>query len=230
MLSPGPIVRGSFFYPKPNIKIMKKVTVAIQGSIGSFHDQVAAQFFEGNLDLLECETFEDSFKALANQQADYTVVAVENTIYGPISSNYKLIEDYRFRVSKEIQWKIELHLMALPGTTIDAITEVHSHPIALAQCSNYLNKLTGVSKKNAANTAKAAQEIAKNQAKNYAAIANTFCAQLYGLEIIEKYIQNEKEDYTRFLLLERNNSPKSVLELVFPTIHHMNSIKTSQKI
>ena len=206
---------------------MKKVTVAIQGSIGSFHDQVATHFFDGELELVECQTFEESFSALADQKADYCVVAVENSNYGPINTNYKLIEDYRFKVVKEIDWKIELHLMALPGTRMEDIQEIHSHPVALGQCGKFLKEGIAALAVNAPNTAFAAREIAEGNIQNRAAIANAATAEIYGLEIIKPLIQDTTEDFTRFYLLERNTSPKNVLEIIFPTMHSIKTLKTT---
>ncbi len=204
---------------------MKKVKVAIQGSLGSFHDQAASLLLGKDIELIECASFSDTFEAFDTHQADYVVVAVENTIYGPINSNFKLIEEYFCKVINEVSIRIELHLLALPGVELKDITEIHSHPIAIAQCENYLGKFANAKVQNSQNTAYAAKEIAELGLTNRAAIANETCAVLYGLNILAGPIQNQKEDYTRFLLVQSATAMKRSLNATIPTILQISQLK-----
>lgn len=204
---------------------MKKIKVAIQGSLGSFHDQAASQLLGTDIELIECASFSDTFEAFDTHQADFAVIAVENTIYGPIHSNFKLIEDFFCRVINEVSIRIELHLLALPGVELTNITEIHSHPIAISQCQNYLNKLTNIKVKHSENTAYAAKQIAELGLTNCAAIASAICSEMYGLSILSGPIQNLQEDYTRFLLVQSATAMKRSLNAVIPTILQINQLK-----
>ncbi|MES2628149.1 MAG: prephenate dehydratase domain-containing protein [Bacteroidota bacterium] len=206
---------------------MKKVKVAIQGSAGSFHDQAAGLLLGDNIELIECATFSETFDAFDTREADYVVVAVENTIYGQISSNFKLIDEYFCKVISEVSIRIELHLLALPGVRIEDITEIHSHPIALAQCGNFLDNYRHLEISNSQNTAYASKEIAEHQLATRAAIANETCAALYGLNVLAGPIQNQKEDYTRFLLVQSATAMKRSLNATIPTILQINQLKAN---
>lgn len=204
---------------------MKKAKVAIQGTLGSFHDQAAALLLGKDIELIECASFSDTFEAFDTRDADYAVVAVENTIYGPINSNFKLIEDYFCKVIDEVSIQIELHLLALPGVALEDIEEIHSHPIAIAQCERFLGQFAHAKVQNSQNTAFAAKEIAEKGFTNRAAIANSACAELYGLNILTGPVQNEKEDYTRFLLVQSASAMKRSLNATIPTILQINQLK-----
>ncbi len=206
---------------------MKKVKVAIQGSKGSFHDQAAALLLGAEIELIECASFSETFEAFDTHKADYAVVAVENTIYGLIDSNFKLMEEYFCKVIKEVSIRIELHLLALPGVNLANIEEIHSHPIAIAQCENFLSKFPTATVRNSQNTAYAAKEISEGKLTNRAAIANETCAELYGLSILAGPIQNQQEDYTRFLLVQSATAMKRSLNATIPTILQINQIKSN---
>lgn len=206
---------------------MKKVKVAIQGSIGSFHDQAAFRLLGENIELIECLTFKESFEAFTTHQAEYVVVAVENTVYGPIASNFKLIEDYFCKVIDEVSLKIRLNLMAPKGLAISDITEIASHPIALAQCKGFLQNHPNVTLIESPNTALAAREISEKSIPNRAAIANDLCADLYNLSILESDIQDEAEDFTRFLLLESAIGMKKSLNAAIPSLLQINQLRNN---
>jgi len=114
--------------------------VAIQGQSGSFHEQVAKQWYGASVDILPCTTFRDVFDAYDSGDADAIVTAVENTIYGSINEVYQRIEACEAPIVGEVKLAIEQMLIANPGTKLTDITEVYSHPVALAQCQGWLKK------------------------------------------------------------------------------------------
>ena len=108
--------------------------IAIQGINGSFHEQVVREYFEFAPDLMECMTFDALARAVAQGDCDQAVMAIENSIAGPILPNYALLDQYGLMITGEHFLSIEHNLMALPGQKIEDIQEVHSHPMALLQC------------------------------------------------------------------------------------------------
>ena len=112
--------------------------IAIQGQAGSFHEQAAQQWFGPQVDTVPCTTFRDVFHAHATGQAEGIVVAVENTLYGTINEPYHYLEACPLPIIGEVRLAIEQMLITLPGAHLADITEVYSHPVALAQCQRFL--------------------------------------------------------------------------------------------
>lgn len=185
---------------------MKKV--AIQGIAGSFHEDAAQKYFSGTeeIDIIECRTFRKVCQLVDRDEADIAVMAIENAIAGSLLENYGLMRDYHLKIIGEIYIHIQMNLMVLPGVKKDEITEIHSHPIALKQCAEYIDGTFGeISLDDNFDTAGAARNIAKNKLNGVAAIGNERSAQLYGLEIIDRSIETNKRNYTRFLILSKQN-------------------------
>lgn len=183
----------------------ESVKVAIQGVEGSFHDMVARAYFKGaNPSIMECGTFEDLFSQLERGGCDYGVVAVENSVAGILSHNFFLLNEYGLEVVGEYYLRIEQNLVARPGTSVDQIREVKSHPIALRQCHLFLNKMreSGVVVTESADTASAVKEIAQNEDNSVAAIAGELAASLYGMEIIARGIESNRRNFTRFIVVK----------------------------
>src|SRR5215217_8764425 len=114
-----------------------KPRVAIQGIRASFHEQAAFEYFGENIETIECDSFKQTFVALENKEADYVVMAIENSIAGSLLPNYTLIREYNFAVVGEVYLAIQLHLMALPGVKFEDIKFATSHPIAIRQCVDF---------------------------------------------------------------------------------------------
>lgn len=178
---------------------MKKI--AIQGVRGAFHEMAAKKYFNASIQLVECMTFRDLCKALKNNQADAALMAIENTIAGSLSQNYGLINEYKCSIIGEVYLKIEMQLMALPGVQLADIRHIQSHPVAINQCNVFLDSLSGVNLTETKDTAESARNISQNQLKDTAAIAGEAAAELYGLQILQKNIETNKQNYTRFLVL-----------------------------
>lgn len=196
--------------------------IAIQGQTGSFHEQVAAQWYGPSADILPCTTFSDVFAAYASGEADAIVTAVENTIFGSINEVYQHIEACDAPIIGEVKLAIEQMLIGNPGARLSDITEVYSHPVALAQCKEYLAKhLPNAVLIEYFDTA-GAVELVKSECKlHMAAIAGEQAAALYGLPIIARSIQNHTDNITRFLILESTDtSPQATRSSLVITTSH----------
>lgn len=178
--------------------------VAIQGIKGSYHHQVAVELC-GDVDLLECDSFDQLVIAVSNGQVDKGIMAIGNSIAGSILPNYSLIREQKLHIIGEYYLNIEHQLMALPGQDITDIIEVQSHPMALLQCKPYFRNHEHIKLVETDDTAAAAFRITKSNKRGIAAIASAHAAQLYGLEIISGDIQEVKKNATRFVVVEKSN-------------------------
>jgi len=179
----------------------EKPRVAIQGIRASFHEEAAFKYFGENIQTIECNSFKQTFDALENNQADYVVMAIENSIAGSILPNYSLLLNYNFPVIGEIYLPIQLHLMALPGVVFEQVKYVTSHPIAIRQCVDFFDEYPHLKIVESSDTAACAKRISEEKLTDTVAIANTLAAKLYGLDIIERRIESNKKNFTRFLIL-----------------------------
>ncbi len=177
--------------------------VTIQGYEGSFH-QVAAQLFHGrNVEVIPCDTFRDVVKIAANKkESDGGVMAIENSIAGSILPNYNLLQKSNLKIIGEIYLQIRQNLLVNPGVKLEDIKEVHSHTMALQQCYGFLDKYKWKLVETD-DTALSAKHIHQHKSKHVAAIASKLAAELYDLNIIAPNIHTLKNNYTRFLFLQR---------------------------
>ncbi len=179
---------------------IKKVT--IQGVAGCYHDAAAHLYFGNeNIHTIECETFPIMFDTLSTDASLVGVVAIENTIAGSILQNHELLRQSNLRIFGEVKMRISHVLCALPGQTIDELTEVNSHPMALMQCEQYLRRHSNLKIVERPDTAGSAKEIAENALNGHAAVCGEYAAHLYGLNILEKGIETNKRNFTRFLIV-----------------------------
>ena len=177
--------------------------VAIQGMANSFHDIAARKHIGDDIETVFCSTFRETCEMLDAKQVDHAIMAIENSIAGCLLQNFFLLKDFKLRIAGEVYLHIQMNLMALPGTKIEDLETVQSHPIAIRQCSQYLNTLHDTEVLEKKDTAGCAQEIAENKLKNVAAIANEAAANANGLEILEKRIETNKQNFTRFFILSK---------------------------
>lgn len=180
-----------------------KTKIAIQGIESSFHHVAASKLLgHDNITLVKCDSFDKVTNTLENFQADFGVLAIENTIAGSILPNYNLIDASGFAILDEVYLNIQLHLMALEGESIHDIKEVHSHPVALLQCKEYLRKFPPQFKViEGKDTASEARRIKEQRLQGVAAIAGEQVAKAYGLTILDRSIQSMKQNATRFVLI-----------------------------
>jgi prephenate dehydratase len=206
------------------------LSVAIQGVRASFHDVASHKVFPNReIHAVECASFPILCQALARGQADFAMMAIENTIAGSILPNYALLQSYGFKILGETYLRIEMCIMALPGQTLADIRRVQSHPMAILQCQDFLSTLPNIQIVEASDTAESALEIAKRGLKEHAAIASKLAAETYGLEILRENIETDRSNYTRFLTLCRSEDyvrPKksNKTSLRFETKHEPGSL------
>ena len=188
---------------KENSNILK---VAIQGYGGSFHDLAARHFFKKQeIDFVCCDSFDELFDSVQDHSADVAIMAIENTVAGSLLPNYSLLNEAGFQIFGEIYLRINQHLMALPGQSIEDITEVYSHHMAIAQTRVFFKQYPHIKLIEAEDTALSAKHIFDNQIKGAAAIAGQAAADLYELDVISGSIETNKKNYTRFLALYKPN-------------------------
>ncbi|GGH06537.1 prephenate dehydratase [Mucilaginibacter phyllosphaerae] len=186
----------------------EKPRVAIQGIRASFHEEAAFKYFGEKIETIECNSFKQTFEALQNGEADYVVMAIENSIAGSILPNYSLMMSYSFPVVGEVYVPIQLHLMALPGVRFEDIKYVNSHPIAIRQCIDFFDEYPHLKIVESNDTAACAKRIRDEQLTDTVAIANTLAAQLYGLDVLERRIESNKKNFTRFLIMTTHENAK----------------------
>ncbi len=180
--------------------MQKKVT--IQGVAGCFHDAAAREYFKGEeIETIPCDTFQAMFDRMAFDASLLGIVAIENTIAGSLLGNHELLRQSSLKVIGEMKMRISHVLAALPGQAIDDLTEVNSHPMALMQCEQYLRRHPNLKMIEKFDTAGSAQEIAENNLVGHAAVCGEYAANLYGLNILERGIETNKRNFTRFLIL-----------------------------
>ena len=178
---------------------MKK-KVAIQGIAGCYHDIAARNYYEGEeIEIIPCNTFPDVILTIKKDPSIVGLMAIENTIAGSLLQNHELIRESGLRVTGEYKLRISHSLVALPGTSIHDITEVNSHPIALMQCTEFLNTLPNAKVVEKEDTAMSARWIAENHIEGHAAICGKLAAEIYGMEVLAEGIETNKRNFTRFL-------------------------------
>jgi prephenate dehydratase len=178
-------------------------TIAIQGIKGSFHHQVAQEYFDKNIAVDECLSFEELVASLISGKSSQAVMAIENSIAGPIIPNYALIDKHNLHIIGEHYLDIHQNLMALKGQSILNIKEVHSHPMALLQCMEFLKTYPSIKLVEDKDTAETARRINEKQLKGIAAIASKTAAEMYNLDILAPEIQTINNNMTRFVILNK---------------------------
>jgi len=177
--------------------------VSIQGYEGSFHQMAARQYFGKDVKVIPCATFREVVKIASNKkESNGGVMAIENSIAGSILPNYTLLQKSNLKIVGEVYLPIKQHLLVNPGVTLADIKEVHSHPMAIQQCMDYLDnfhwKLVDTD-----DTALSAKHIHQHKSKHIAGIAGKLAAELFDLQILVPNIHTQKNNYTRFLMLQR---------------------------
>lgn len=207
--------------------------VAIQGIKGSYHDMAAHQYFENeDIELICCSTFDDIFAHMAKDSDVVGMLAIENTIAGSLLHNYDLLRESHKTIVGEHKLRISHSLLCLPEEGWDDITEINSHPVALAQCREFLLKHPNVKVVEAEDTAGSAELISRKHLKGHAAICSKFTAPLYNMKVLEEGIETNKHNFTRFLVVAdpwkadelRNRSNINKATIVFSLPHSEGSL------
>ncbi len=178
-------------------------SVAFQGERGAFSEQAATQFFGRKIATKPNPTFEDVFREVTKGKADSGIVPIENSLQGSVVENYDLLLHYGLSIIGEVKLRIVHCLMANRSTSLKTIRRVYSHPQALAQCRSFLKGLRNVEAIPSYDTAGAAKLIREKNLTDAAAIASAQAAKDYGLKILARGIEDDRQNYTRFLVLAR---------------------------
>jgi prephenate dehydratase len=183
---------------------------AIQGYEGSFHQMAAQHFFGKDVGVIPCATFREVVKiASGKKESDGGVMAIENSIAGSILPNYNLLQKSNLKIIGEVYLQIKQHLVVNPGVKLEDIREVHSHTMALQQCYDFLDKHKWKLVETE-DTALSAKHVHQHKSKHIAAIASRLAAELFQLEIIAPNIHTMKNNYTRFLVMQRHDAAQPV--------------------
>lgn len=210
--------------------------IAIQGIEGSFHQEAARNYFGKDVEVICCSAFKEVVKIAGHpKESDGGVMAIENSIAGSILPNYSLLLKSNLQIVGEVYLQINQQLLANPGVTLEDIKEVHSHHMAIQQSLNFLDKYNWklVERED---TATSAKHVQKHKSKHIAAIASKLAAEIFELEILAPNIHTLKNNYTRFLVLQKENIPVDTTSankasVVFHTDHKKGSlVKVLSKI
>jgi prephenate dehydratase len=178
--------------------------IVIQGVPGAFHEIAARTFFGSDIELVPALSFEALFQSLKKTDvADAAILAIENSIAGSILGNYRLLLEHDMVIAGEVYLRIQQNLLAWPGVALSDIREVHSHPMALAQCAVFFRQYPHIRLVESEDTAESAARIQRTQSRDTAAIASLLAAERYGLSMLAEGIETVPENYTRFLAIYR---------------------------
>ena len=210
---------------------MKKI--AIQGVPGSYHDIAAHKYFKDEeIELICCNTFEEVFENMRKDSNVIGTVAIENTIAGSLLHNYELLRESGATIIGEHKLRISHSIMCLPDESWEDLTEVNSHPVALAQCREFLQHHQELKVVETDDTAGSAKNIHEKQLKGHAAICSKYAAGLYDMKILEEGIETNKHNFTRFLVISnpwladelKDRSKVNKANIVFSLPHSEGSL------
>lgn len=189
-------------------KNLNSMKVSIQGIKGAFHEEAARNYFNHNISPLENLSFDGVISSVENNIADAGIMAIENSISGTIHTNYELIKNSDLNIVGETYLRISQNLAVSKGVQLKDLVQVESHYMAINQCRNYFSNQPQIRLVDMEDTALSMKNIADQQLMNTGAIGSKLAAQYYNLDIIGESIETNKQNYTRFLILQKN--PKEV--------------------
>jgi chorismate mutase/prephenate dehydratase len=201
-----------------------KRSVAFPGTEGSFSQQAAVSFFGEDNHYLPCETFGGALEAVSRGDASYAVLPIENSSAGAVAETYDLLLKSRLHIVGEQVLPVAHHLLAVPGSSLNDIREIHSHPQALSQCRNFLSKYPGIVQIPSLNTALSARNVADWKDSRKAAIAGSYAARLYGLAILRGNIHDNPYNTTRFVVIGRDAGSLRTPDKASVTFHVSNKV------
>ena len=182
--------------------VPQKPRVAIQGERGSFSEQAALKLFgEEEIELVLQRTFPALYHSIFNGEADYVLAPTSNTILGPVPGSVELLRQTPMLPINRVRLRVNQHLIACPGATLDDVAMVLSHPAALAQCSRFFKEHPRLKPLDAEDTGGSVAEIMRRRDKRLAAVASRRAAEIYGASVIRTSIQDEEDNFTEFALL-----------------------------
>ncbi|MGD8245655.1 MAG: prephenate dehydratase [Anaerolineae bacterium] len=200
--------------------------VAFQGIAGAYSEQAIRQFFGPQVEAKARNALDDIFLAVESGEADHGMLPVENAVAGSVTRSYELLMEHDLRIHAEVILRVRHMLMAAPGTTLDEIERVRSHPQALAQCERYLER-HGMVPEPSFDTAGAARDLAAKAESGVAVVASSLAADLYDLEILDPDVEDYPFNYTRFFVLATESpprAPRNKTSLIFTTPHQPGAL------
>jgi chorismate mutase / prephenate dehydratase len=212
-------------------KALQGITVAFQGETGAYSEEASYQYFGVGVRVQPCERLEDVFQAVEREEAQYGLVPVENSLEGSISRTYDLLLDSNLKVSGETQLRIVHCLISLPEAQIDSIREVYSHPQALGQSKTFLRQM-GWKLTPSYDTAGSVKLIKESGMIEKGAIASARAAQIYGMKILVRGIEDNTNNYTRFFSLSKADTTVSGMDktsIVFSVKHKPGALYDALK-
>jgi chorismate mutase/prephenate dehydratase len=189
-------------------KNIQGIEVAFQGEVGAYSEEAVFQYFRPSVQSRPCESLEEVFKVVEESGVQFGVVPVENSLEGIISRVYDLLLESELRVCGETEVRVIHCLIATPGAGLDTIKKVYSHPQALAQCRSFLKHL-GSELIPTYDTAGSVKMIKEKGLSDSAAIASARAAEIYGMKVLAQEIEDNPNNFTRFFVLSREDSPPS---------------------
>lgn len=180
-----------------------RARVAFQGERGAFSEDAARQLLGSDIETLACRSFDEMFGAVAAGEADCAVAPIENSLAGSVHKNYDLLMEHNLTIIGETNVRIEHNLIALPGASLAEIRRAYSHPVALAQCEKFFRNHPRIEALPAYDTAGSVKTVIENGDRGEAAIAGATAARIYGAQIVAANIEDNSQNFTRFLLLAR---------------------------
>lgn len=182
------------------------VTVAFQGEFGAYSEGAAYQFFGHSVSVKPCETLDEVFRSVEIGEVQHGIVPIENSLEGSISRVYDLLLDSSLRVCGETQFRVSHCLIANPGVKLESVKKVYSHPQALGQCGAYIRHMN-FEIVPTYDTAGSVKMIKENGITDGAAIASARAAEIYGMNILAREIEDNPNNFTRFFVLAKEDSP-----------------------
>jgi len=182
-------------------QVVDKPRVAFQGEPGAFSGEAARKLLGEEIELVPCETFEQMFAAVEHGTCQYCLAPIENSLFGSVHQNYDLLLKHNLRIVGEVNLRIVHNLIAPPGTKFETIQKVYSHPVALGQCLNLFAAHPQLKPVAAYDTAGSVKLIMQQPEPGAAAIASTAAAEVYGAHILLPGIEDDRQNFTRFLQL-----------------------------
>jgi prephenate dehydratase len=203
--------------------------VSFQGIAGAYSEEAIRQFFGSDVESVPCRTFSELFVAVEEGSADFGMLPIENSLAGSVVQSYELLMEHDLRVRAEVILRVRHMLLAAPGVEADDLVRVKSHPQALAQCERYLirHELEAVPH---FDTAGSARDLAAHPEPGTGVIASELAAEMYGLEILDRGIEDLTFNYTRFFVLGLDDPPRAQrckTSLIFTTRHHPGALYDS---
>jgi prephenate dehydratase len=178
-----------------------RMRVAFQGEPGAFSNEAARRLVGDDVLLAPCTSFEQMFAMTENGLCDFCVAPIENSLFGSVYQNYDLLIKHHLHIVGETNLRIVHNLIAAPGTELEVVRRVYSHPVALGQCTNFFSAHPDLQPITAYDTAGSVKMILENHEQGAAAIASAAAADVYGARILLEAIEDDRQNYTRFLLL-----------------------------